>query len=198
MEHRGVPIDMEIFPQLADNDTWRAVRDAMVPAIDAQYGVYVRDRRRRLAFQHGALRRLSRARGHYGWPLLETGKLNMRRKTFEDMAKGCPQLEALRQLRHARDKMRKIKLAVGADGRNRTVLWPFKAKTGPHAAESLAVDLLAGGMAALADQAGAGHGVAYDQAMMMSNRRRVASPICSGTCCRCSTLAISPCRAMIG
>ena len=31
------------------------------------------------------------------------------------MAKGHPQLEGLRQLRHARDKMRKIKLAVGAD-----------------------------------------------------------------------------------
>src|SRR5260370_35534685 len=34
--------------------------------------------------------------------------------------------------------MRKIKLAVGADGRNRTVLWPFKAKnsrTQPKAAE---------------------------------------------------------------
>ena len=43
MEHHGVPIDMEIFPQLADKDIWRAVRDAMVPAIDAQYGVYVRD-----------------------------------------------------------------------------------------------------------------------------------------------------------
>ena len=57
------------------------------------------------------------------------GKLSTRRKTFEDMAKGRPQLEGLRQLRHARDKMRKIKLAVGADGRNRTVLWPYKAKT---------------------------------------------------------------------
>src|SRR6478609_8226802 len=45
------------------------------------------------------------------------------------MAKGHPQLEGLRQLRHARDKMRKIKLAVGVDGRNRTVLWPYKAKT---------------------------------------------------------------------
>jgi hypothetical protein len=45
------------------------------------------------------------------------------------MSKGWPQLEDLRQLRHARDKMRKVKLAVGHDGRNRTVLWPFKAKT---------------------------------------------------------------------
>ena len=43
MEHHGVPIDMEILPRLADKDTWRALRDAMVPVIDAQYGVYVRD-----------------------------------------------------------------------------------------------------------------------------------------------------------
>jgi DNA polymerase I-like protein with 3'-5' exonuclease and polymerase domains len=53
----------------------------------------------------------------------------MQRKTFEEMSKGWPQLDELRQLRHARDKMRKVKLAVGHDGRNRTVLWPFKAKT---------------------------------------------------------------------
>ena len=64
------------------------------------------------------------------WPRLASGALDMRRKTFEDMTKGFPQLEVLRQLRHARDKMRKIKLAVGRDGRNRTVLWPFKSKTG--------------------------------------------------------------------
>ena len=42
MEHRGVPIDMSIFPRLQDKQAWAAVRDAMVPAIDAQYGVYVR------------------------------------------------------------------------------------------------------------------------------------------------------------
>jgi DNA polymerase I len=45
------------------------------------------------------------------------------------MAKAWPQFEDLRQLRHVRNKMRKVKLAVGADGRNRTVLWTFKAKT---------------------------------------------------------------------
>ena len=54
MEHHGVPIDMEIFPQLADNETWRAVRDDMVPAIDAQVWRLCPQRRRRLVFQHGA------------------------------------------------------------------------------------------------------------------------------------------------
>ena len=63
------------------------------------------------------------------WPRIESGKLNMKRKIFEAMSKAWPQLEELRQLRYTRDKMRTVKLAVGADGRNRTVLWPFKAKT---------------------------------------------------------------------
>ena len=56
-------------------------------------------------------------------------KLNLRRKTFESMCKAYPELELLRQLRHARDKMRRVKLAVGSDGRNRTVLWAFASKT---------------------------------------------------------------------
>ena len=128
MEHNGVPIDMEMFAQLADTNTWRAVRDAMVPAIDANYGVYVRNAAGDWAFNMERFAAYLEREG-IAWPLLETGKLNMRRKVFEEMSRGWPQLENLRQLRHARDKMRKVKLAVSRDGRNRTVLWPFKAKT---------------------------------------------------------------------
>jgi hypothetical protein len=128
MEHRGVPINMELFAQLADSNTWRAVRDAMVPAIDARYGVYVRNAAGDWSFNMEQFAAYL-AREGIVWPFLDSGKLNMKRKTFEEMSKGWPQLEELRQLRHARDKMRKVKLAVGRDGRNRTVLWPFKAKT---------------------------------------------------------------------
>ena len=65
MEHNGVPIDMEIFSQLADSNVWRAVRDEMVPAIDAQYGVYTRrNNRSDWTFQHGTLCCLSQTRGH--------------------------------------------------------------------------------------------------------------------------------------
>jgi DNA polymerase I len=130
MEHRGVPIDMAVFSRLTDPATWRAVRDAMVPTIDAQYGVYVRNAGGDWAFNMELFEAYLARTGILGdWPRLESGKLNMRRKTFDSMAKGWPQLEDLRQLRFTRDKLRKIKLAVGADGRNRTVLWPFKAKT---------------------------------------------------------------------
>jgi DNA polymerase family A len=128
MEHHGVPIDMETFSLLADDSVWTAVRDNMVPAIDAQYGVYARNTTGDWSF---SLERFEAycVREGIAWPRLDSGKLDMKRKTFEAMCKGWPQLEDLRQLRHMRDKMRKIKLAVGADGRNRTVLWPFKSKT---------------------------------------------------------------------
>jgi DNA polymerase I len=137
MEHSGVPIDMVNFPPLADAKVWRAVRDEMVPVVDTQYGVYVRNAVGDWTFNMECFNAYLNREG-IAWPRLESGALDMRRKTFENMSKGFPQLEALRQLRHTRDKMRKVKLAVGADGRNRTVLWPFQSKTGrtqPKASE---------------------------------------------------------------
>lgn len=111
----------------------------MVPEIDAQYGVFVRNAVGDWVFSAERWVAYLKREGMYElWPQTESGKLDMRRKTFEDMSRGFPQLEALRQLRHTRDKMRKVKLAVGVDGRNRTVLWPFKSKTGrtqPKASE---------------------------------------------------------------
>ena len=130
MEHRGVPIDREIYRLLSDNDAWRYVRDAMVPVIDAQYGVYVRGADGDWHFSLECFEAYLNREGITGWLRTETGKLSTSRETFEDMCRGYPQLESLRQLRHARDKMRRIKLTVGVDSRNRTVLWPFKAKTG--------------------------------------------------------------------
>jgi DNA polymerase family A len=130
MEHRGPPIDMDVYSQLADKRAWSFVRDAMVPAIDADYGVYVKGPGGDWTFSLEKFEAYLARSGIIGWPLTETGKPSLKRKTFEDMSKGNPQLENLRQLRHARDKMRKIKRAVGADGRNRTVLWPFKSKSG--------------------------------------------------------------------
>jgi hypothetical protein len=101
----------------------------MVPAIDAKYGVYVRGMDGDWHFNMESFAAYLDREEIICWPRLESGQLNMRRKTFEEMSKGHPQLEDLRQLRHARDKMRRVKLTVGEDGRNRTVLWPFKAKT---------------------------------------------------------------------
>src|SRR4029077_8812639 len=102
----------------------------MVPPIYAQFGVYARNAAGDWSFNMECFTAyLARTGILDNWPRLASGKLDMRRKTFDSMAKAWPRLEDLRQLRFTRDKLRKIKLAVGADGRNRTVLWPFKAKT---------------------------------------------------------------------
>jgi DNA polymerase I len=126
-EHVGVPIDMEIFPQLADTKTWREMRDSMVPLVDV-HGIYVRDKLGEWHWNNARFEELVASLG-INWPRTETGKLDLRRKTFESMAKAYPQIEPLRQLRYIRDKLRTIQLSVGHDGRNRTVLWPFSSKT---------------------------------------------------------------------
>jgi hypothetical protein len=137
MEHRGVPIDMEICRKLQDKATLAFARDAMVPAIDAHYGVYVRGKDGDWHFNVARFEDYL-TRSGIDWPREASGKLDLRGETFDSMAKARPELEALRQLRQSRDKMRRIKLAVGSDGRNRTVLWPFASKTSrsqPKAAE---------------------------------------------------------------
>jgi DNA polymerase-1 len=126
-EHVGVPIDMEVFSQLADKQTWRDIRDSMVPVVDV-HGIYVRDKDG-WHFNLVNFEQWTISEG-INWPRKEeTGKLDLRRKTFESMAKAYPQIEPLRQLRYIRDKLRTIQLSVGHDGRNRTVLWPFSSKT---------------------------------------------------------------------
>jgi len=126
-EHVGVPIDMEIFSQLADKKTWREMRDSMVPLVDV-HGVYVRDKLGEWHWNNARFDELVVAEG-INWPRTDASKLDLRRKTFESMAKAYPQIEPLRQLRYIRDKLRTIRLSVGGDGRNRTVLWPFSSKT---------------------------------------------------------------------
>jgi DNA polymerase-1 len=129
MEHYGVPIDMEIFPLLADKKIWREVRDVLVPTLDARYGVYVRNAAGDWIFNMQRFVAMLAREGITGWPVTNTGKLDMKDKVFREMAKAHQVLEDLHQLRYTRNKMRKVKLAVGRDGRNRTVLWSFTAKT---------------------------------------------------------------------
>ena len=153
MEHVGVPIDMEIFPQLADKQAWRFVRDAMVPEIDAQYGVYVRGRDGEWHFNMELFAAYTAAQRHRVAASPSAAHFRIKRKTFDDMAKGHPQLENLRQLRHAREQD-----AQGQAGGRRRRPQSHRAVAVPvedlaHAAEGVAVDILARRLAALSDQA---------------------------------------------
>jgi hypothetical protein len=138
MEHRGIPMDMATASLLLDPEAWAFVRDAIVPKINPQYGVYEQDGAGGWSFSN-ALFEAYCVRAGIVWPRHEaTGKLDLRDKTFLEMSRAYPETEALCQLRHTRNKMRRIKLAIGRDGRNRTMLWPFVSKTGrsqPKASE---------------------------------------------------------------
>lgn len=65
------------------------------------------------------------------WPRLESGSLALDDDTFREMARTCPAVAPLRELRQSLGEMRLFSdLAVGADGRNRCLLSPFRSITG--------------------------------------------------------------------
>jgi DNA polymerase I len=63
-------------------------------------------------------------------PRLASGKLDLDKDTFEDMGVIYPVTSDLAQLRHSLSSMRLSKIAVGKDGRNRTMLSAFGARSG--------------------------------------------------------------------
>jgi DNA polymerase family A len=68
-------------------------------------------------------------RNGMSWPTHEDGTLDERDVTFREMEGKYPQIGPLRELRYSISKLRLNDLAVGNDGRNRTMLGPYGAKT---------------------------------------------------------------------
>jgi hypothetical protein len=64
------------------------------------------------------------------WPMLESGALDLSDKTFREMAKSHAAVSPMRELRSALSDLRLNDLAVGHDGRNRTILSAFRSRTG--------------------------------------------------------------------
>ena len=67
------------------------------------------------------------------WPLTEKGQIELKDDTLREMAKVYPQLTPLRKLRGILNDLQSEDIKIGADGRNRTPLWPYKARTGRNA-----------------------------------------------------------------
>ena len=66
------------------------------------------------------------------WPRLESGRLDLSDDTFRQMARAYPAVSPMRELRSALSEMRLSDLAVGSDGRNRTMLSAFRSRTGRY------------------------------------------------------------------
>ena len=106
------------------NANWEDIKLNLIENVDAQYGVYVDGRFKEALFQsylaHGAI----------PWPRLDSGRLALDRNTFSNMSKRYPIVQPLHELRKTLGEFKLNNLAVGRDGRNRTLLSPLAAKTG--------------------------------------------------------------------
>jgi DNA polymerase I len=125
MEWTGVPVDTDMLQRLRTG--WDGIKAQLVAEVDSRYGVY-----------EGTTFKTDRFAAYLAinaipWPRLPSGALARDEGAFKDMARAYPALQPLRELRHALGELRLEALAVGADGRNRTTLRAFSAKTGRNA-----------------------------------------------------------------
>jgi DNA polymerase-1 len=122
MEWNGIPIDMErLNPLRAD---WECIKEQLIAEINPEYGVYEGTEWRDEKFEW-YLRR-----NGMSWPRTEGGRLETKKETFRDMETIYPQIAKLRELKNTLSEIKMNQLAVGSDGRNRTLLSPFASKTG--------------------------------------------------------------------
>jgi DNA polymerase I len=99
----------------------------LVTTIDARYGCYEGLTFREHRFHDFLIRH------DLPWPERANGGLDLRDQTFREMAEIYPVFGPLRQLRHTLAQLRPNSLAIGADGRNRTMLGQYVATTGRNA-----------------------------------------------------------------
>jgi len=121
MEHNGTPIDTVTLTLLRAH--WNDIQDDLIAAVD-EHGIY--DGR---TFKMDRWARFLAING-IPWPVLESGQLDLGDGTFRQMAKAYPVISPYRELRSALSDLRLNDLAVGADGRNRTILSAFRSRTG--------------------------------------------------------------------
>jgi hypothetical protein len=102
---------------------WTDIQDALIADIDGVRRV------RRPHVQDKPFRSLLVRLG-IPWARTETGRLDLSDDTFREAAKAWPIISPLRELRSALSDLRLSDLAVGSDGRNRTILSAFRSRTG--------------------------------------------------------------------
>ena len=122
MEHAGTPIDVDMLGLFRAH--WMNIQDQLIAEIDANYGVF--EGRTFKAERFGVWL----ATNDIPWPLLESGNLDLSDDTFREQARAYPEVWPLRELRSSLSDLRLNDLAVGQDGRNRTVLSAFRSRTG--------------------------------------------------------------------
>ncbi len=131
IEDRGVPLNMEVLTPLKSK--WHQVQLRLAQTANLRYpGIFVGK-----SFSRSRFDRHLRQAG-ITWPRGPDGQLILEADVWDEMVDVHPSLRRLRDLRHAIVQMRAISLPVGTDGRARTSLGIFRARSGrsqPRASE---------------------------------------------------------------
>lgn len=122
IEPAGIPIDMEKLSILREHCD--SIRNQLIDEIDRDFAVYENGSFRIARFEQYLID------NGIAWPRLASGAMDLRDTAFRDIEASQPIIGALRELRNSLSKLRLNDLAVDLDGRNQTLLSPFRARTG--------------------------------------------------------------------
>jgi len=122
IEWNGIPVDTDTLALLRGR--WEDIKAKLIAEVDADYGVFEGSTFKLRRFEQYLIR------AGIPWPRLPSGQLDLSDDTFREQARSHLTIAPLRELRDALSKMRLSALAVGSDGRNRTLLSAFRARTG--------------------------------------------------------------------
>jgi len=125
MERVGIPIDVSILDTL--RQSWDQLKAALIAKVDVRYQVFEAE-----TFKADRFEQYLAAHG-IPWERTDTGRLKLDDQTFKERSRCFPALDALRELRVSLAQLRLTDLAVGQDGRNRTLLSGYRAKTSRNA-----------------------------------------------------------------
>ena len=123
MQQRGVPIDMPLYEWVTNR--LDSIRDRVRMEINRKYGVF----RANGSFSEAGFQQYL-IRENIAFPLDAAGRPLMDEKNWSDVVKYAPQLQELHQYRQTFEATKNVGcLEIGPDGRNRTLLSQFRAKT---------------------------------------------------------------------
>jgi hypothetical protein len=130
MQAAGVPIDNELYGALVED--WENLKRELIEDVDIQFGIYV-DGHRKYSLVDQWLRE---HRLYNSWPRTPHGLPALDEDTFEEqiaLHPELPQLRLLHELDATLHQMELGSLAIGADGKHRFSVHPFRTITGRNA-----------------------------------------------------------------
>jgi DNA polymerase-1 len=130
IQSRGIPIDLPLWEIMRDNAA--AIVSELIRRFDPSYGsenqIYSPDGE----WSYWRFERWLVDTGVLLWPRLESGQLDISSDAF-DLMSHVPGATGLHALRKSVGFIKRAKLPIGRDGRNRPSLFPFGTATGRNA-----------------------------------------------------------------